>query len=315
MAVSRPRRAASCPGLAMFTLRLLGSASLDGPDGPVAGRAALRQRIALLALLAVEHPRPLSRDKSGRLRSGPRAAPTRPGTCFATRSTSFARPWATTRCSSTGDDLRLNPDRLTCDLWEFEAALAREDPEAAVSRLPRPFLSGFHLSDAEEFERWADGERSRLARRYSPGARAAGGAGDSGWRPVACGGVVVATRQGGSLQLPDRAALHAGARGRRATGRGRSGTRASIPICCAPTSMLRRNARWSPWRRGSGSSRAPPQVVGGRPTTSGVSVSARRSRAAEHLLAALSLPGTADTPRLGRYRRWSRRRHGGAGSA
>ena len=47
----------------MFTLRLLGSASLDGPDGPVAGRAALRQRVALLAILAVEHPRPLSRDK------------------------------------------------------------------------------------------------------------------------------------------------------------------------------------------------------------------------------------------------------------
>ena len=49
--------------LAMFTLRLLGGASLDGPDGPISGRAALRQRIALLALLAVEHPRPVSRDK------------------------------------------------------------------------------------------------------------------------------------------------------------------------------------------------------------------------------------------------------------
>ena len=67
---------------------------------------------------------------------------------------------------STGDDLRLNPDRLTCDLWEFEAALARDDPEAAVAVYRGPFLSGFHLSDAEEFERWADGERSRLARRY-----------------------------------------------------------------------------------------------------------------------------------------------------
>ena len=29
-----------------------------------------------------------------------------------------------------------------------------------------PFLSGFHLSDADEFEPWAEGERSRLARRY-----------------------------------------------------------------------------------------------------------------------------------------------------
>ncbi|HEY9504872.1 MAG TPA: hypothetical protein VIQ27_02770 [Gemmatimonadales bacterium] len=47
----------------MFTLRLLGGAALDGPDGPVTGRAALRQRVALLALLAVEHPRSLSRDR------------------------------------------------------------------------------------------------------------------------------------------------------------------------------------------------------------------------------------------------------------
>ena len=68
---------------------------------------------------------------------------------------------------STGDDLRLNPSRLTCDLWEFDAALGRDDPEAAVAIYRGPFLNGFHLSDAEEFEHWADGERSRLARRYN----------------------------------------------------------------------------------------------------------------------------------------------------
>jgi DNA-binding SARP family transcriptional activator len=67
---------------------------------------------------------------------------------------------------STGDDLRLNPKRVTCDLWEFEAALARDDLEAAVGVYRGSFFSGFHLSGAEEFERWADGERSRLARRY-----------------------------------------------------------------------------------------------------------------------------------------------------
>ncbi len=149
----------------MFTLRLLGGASLDGPDGPVAGRAALRQRVALLALLAVEHPRPLSRDKLVAYlwpESGSDDAR------HLLRSSLYILRSALGEDSvlSTGDDLRLNPDRLTCDLWEFEAALARDDPEAAVGLYHGPFLSGFHLADAAEFEPWAEGERSRLARRY-----------------------------------------------------------------------------------------------------------------------------------------------------
>jgi DNA-binding SARP family transcriptional activator/TolB-like protein len=150
----------------MITLRLLGGAQLDGPDGPVAGRAGLRQRIALLAVLAVEHPRPASRDRLVAY-------------LWPERDTDDARhllreslyilrsALGDDSVLSTGDDLRLNPDRLTCDLWEFDAALARDDFEAAVNACHGPFLNGFHLSDAEEFDRWADGERSRLARRYA----------------------------------------------------------------------------------------------------------------------------------------------------
>ena len=125
----------------------------------------MRQRIALLALLAVEHPRPLSRD---RLLA-----------CLWPESDTADARHLLREClyilrsalgddsvPSAGDDLRLNPGRLGCDLWEFEAALARDDPEPAVGVYRGPFLSGFHLSDVDEFERWAEGERSRLARRY-----------------------------------------------------------------------------------------------------------------------------------------------------
>src|SRR6476469_3462091 len=150
----------------MFTLRLLGSTSLDGPDGPVTGRAALRQRIALLSLLAVEHPRALSRDSLlASLWSENGADEAR----HLLRDSLYILRSALGENSvqSNGDDLRLNPSRLTCDLWEFDAALGRDDPEAAVAIYRGPFLNGFHLSDAEEFEHWADGERSRLARRYN----------------------------------------------------------------------------------------------------------------------------------------------------
>jgi DNA-binding SARP family transcriptional activator len=149
----------------MVTLRLLGGASLDSPDGPVTGRAALRHRLALLALLGVEHPRPLSRDKllaylwpeSG----GAEARHQLRSSVYILRSA-----LGEDSVLSTGDDLRLNPDRLTCDLWEFEAALARDDLAGAVGVYHGPFLSGFHLSEAEEFEHWMDGERSRLAGQY-----------------------------------------------------------------------------------------------------------------------------------------------------
>jgi DNA-binding SARP family transcriptional activator len=149
----------------MVTLRLLGGASLDGPDGPVTGRAALRHRLALLALLAVEHPRPLSRDKLvAYLWPESAAADAR----HLLRSSLYILRSALGEDAvlGTGDDLRLNVDRLTCDLWEFEAALARDDLEHAVAVCHGPFLSGFHLSEAEELEHWMDEERSRLAGQY-----------------------------------------------------------------------------------------------------------------------------------------------------
>ena len=112
----------------MFTLRLLGSASLDGPDGPVAGRAGLRQRIALLALLAVEHPRAAQPRQPARLVSGPRAARTTARHQLRDSLYILRSALGDDSVLSTGDDLRLNPARLTCDLWEFEAALGPRRP-------------------------------------------------------------------------------------------------------------------------------------------------------------------------------------------
>src|SRR5512134_585718 len=131
----------------MVTLRLLGGASLDGPDGPVTGRAALRHRLALLALLAVEHPRPLSRDRLlAYLWPESGTAEAR----HLLRSSLYILRSALGEASvlSSGEDLCLNPDRLSCDLWEFEAALLRDDFGQAVGLYHGPLLSGLHLSEA-----------------------------------------------------------------------------------------------------------------------------------------------------------------------
>jgi len=51
------------------------------------------------------------------------------------------------------------------DAWEFEDALARGDQAGARSLYHGPFLDGFRLSSAPEFERWADDERGALQHR------------------------------------------------------------------------------------------------------------------------------------------------------
>jgi serine/threonine-protein kinase len=66
-----------------------------------------------------------------------------------------------------GDDLRLSPELLPSDVAEFEDATDRADWARAIEVYGGPFLDGFFLSDAAEFERWADGERERLARGYA----------------------------------------------------------------------------------------------------------------------------------------------------
>src|SRR5688500_7321391 len=58
-----------------------------------------------------------------------------------------------------GDELRLDTMRLPSDLNEFEEALARGNPDEAVRTYAGPFLDGFFLPEAVEFERWAEGER------------------------------------------------------------------------------------------------------------------------------------------------------------
>ena len=61
------------------------------------------------------------------------------------------------------DPLRLNPGIITSDVTQFGQATARGAPAEAVGLYRGPFLDGFYLSDAAEFEQWAAEERSQLA--------------------------------------------------------------------------------------------------------------------------------------------------------
>lgn len=148
-------------GHAKFRLRLLGGALIEGPEGVLAGPIAQRRRLALLALLAVARDRGLSRDKTiGYLWSespGPRARHLLSESVYVIR-----KALGEEAILAAGDDLRLDPQVFSTDVADFEAALARGDSEAALAVYAGPFLDGFFLQGAPEFERWVERERRRL---------------------------------------------------------------------------------------------------------------------------------------------------------
>jgi len=145
-----------------FSLRLLGGIALEGDGGPVTGPAVQRNRLALLAALAVSRPRAVSRDKLMALFWPDRE--TEPARQLLNQAVhALRRALGAESILSVGEDLQFNPAVVTCDVVAFEEALAAGDPERAVALYAGPLLDGFFLDDAAEFERWLDRERERLA--------------------------------------------------------------------------------------------------------------------------------------------------------
>lgn len=144
-------------------LTTFGTLSLAGPDGDVVlgEHGHHRRRLALLAVLAASGERGRSRDQLLPLfwpeATQSRARHSLDQLLYALR-------------SSIGDSLfaganpvRIDPDVIGSDVGDFNEALQRGDDRAAVETYRGPFLDGFFLNDAPEFERWAESERSRLA--------------------------------------------------------------------------------------------------------------------------------------------------------
>jgi TolB-like protein/DNA-binding SARP family transcriptional activator/Tfp pilus assembly protein PilF len=150
----------------VFSLKLFGGASIQTPSGPLTGRATQRRRIALLALLAVARARGVSRDKTIAFlwpeQDSEHGRPLLSDSIYRVNQALGGEAIITA-----GDDLRLSADVLPSDVAEFEDAIDRGEWQSAADLYAGPFLDGFFLSGAEEFERWADGERDRLGRAYA----------------------------------------------------------------------------------------------------------------------------------------------------
>lgn len=144
-------------------LHLFGGASLETTEGPVSGRGAQRRRLALLAILACSR-RAVSRDKLVAYlwedADTERARKLLSESIYVIR-----KALGEDALLVAGDTVELNARVVWSDVAEFSAALEQQDDGLAVQLYRGPLLDGFFVSDAPEFESWAETERGVYARR------------------------------------------------------------------------------------------------------------------------------------------------------
>jgi DNA-binding SARP family transcriptional activator len=145
----------------MFTLRLLGGVSLDSPSGRITGPVLQQRRIPVLAMLAACGDQGCSLDRLvGYI--WPEYEKERARHNLANAVYVLRYTLGEGAVLASGEYLRLDFELIQADVVAFERALQDGHLEEAAGLYGGPFLEGFFLSDAPEFERWVESERQRL---------------------------------------------------------------------------------------------------------------------------------------------------------
>jgi DNA-binding SARP family transcriptional activator/tetratricopeptide (TPR) repeat protein len=144
----------------MLRLRTFGGLSIEN-GASIGGATPNRRPLALLALLAVNGSRGLSRDTIAAL-LWPESEPERARNSLSQLISILRRELGAAHLLLGTAELRVNTEVLACDVIEFERCIAADDLDSATRLYTGPFLEGVFLKNVPEFERWVDQERSRL---------------------------------------------------------------------------------------------------------------------------------------------------------
>ncbi len=149
----------------VLKLRVLGTLTLQSPDGAVPPEAKQKRRLGLLALLAAADSRGLSRERIQAFlwpeSDATRSRHAMDQLIYATRRALGVDPFL-----AEGGDLCLDPTVVATDLRDFRSALQSGELERAVAGYGGPLLDGFHMSDSRELESFLDVQRARVAGEY-----------------------------------------------------------------------------------------------------------------------------------------------------
>jgi DNA-binding SARP family transcriptional activator/tetratricopeptide (TPR) repeat protein len=154
----------------MNDLRILGSASLEGPGERDPGVLASQpKRLALLAFLAVEGRPLVARDRLLGM-FWPEHSEERARHALNQALHVLRRVLGTDAIVARGNQLGIDAGRIECDAVAFNEALKCGDEARAVALYRGSFLDGVYLSDAVEFERWLDETRAGFQRQAAAAA-------------------------------------------------------------------------------------------------------------------------------------------------
>ncbi len=146
-------------------IRTLGGLSIDRAGSRAEGAASQPRRLALVALIARSGERGITREKLLSL-LWPDAEPEPARRALNQALYALRRDLDADDLVLGVHELRLNPEVAMCDVLRFEADLRAGRLEAAAAHYAGPFLDGFRVPGAPDFDRWADEERAELAHRY-----------------------------------------------------------------------------------------------------------------------------------------------------
>jgi serine/threonine-protein kinase len=149
----------------MLRLTALGGLTLLQDGQPHQGPASQRRRLALLARIATTGKRGVTRDLLvGTLWPG--GAPEQARHALEQALSAIRRALNVEALFVGAGTLQLNPTLFSCDVAEFEDAVAQHAAYRAVALYQGPFLDGFSIDGAPAYDRWIDEERARLQHDY-----------------------------------------------------------------------------------------------------------------------------------------------------
>jgi DNA-binding SARP family transcriptional activator/Tfp pilus assembly protein PilF len=147
----------------MSRLELFGGAVVTTTAGPITGRAAQRHRVGLLALLSTTRRLYRNRDQLVGL-LWPDADAERGRKLLSDSIYRINQALGDEAVTGAGDDVRLNRLQVASDVADFEAALEAREWRRAVELSAGPFLDGFFIPGAAQFDQWMETERAHYAR-------------------------------------------------------------------------------------------------------------------------------------------------------
>lgn len=147
-------------------IHCLGRISVQREGQTLAGAAAQRRRLAILALLAYAGERGIPRDKLiGLLWTD--TVDDRARRIISQALYMLRRDLGSETVIQGLATLRLNPEEISTDIGDFRQAIASRAYQQAVALYGGPLLDGFHLPGAPEFERWLEETRGAVAHDYA----------------------------------------------------------------------------------------------------------------------------------------------------